>query len=112
MKSKRERGMKMSLTLTKEETREMIQLLKERNFKQAYERVTASNWWADDTLTNDTERENFLYKLYFAYYHLLLLEGVAGIEVKDAYLMLRHLKNQLDNELANVSKGIYEVKEI
>ncbi|PLS19389.1 hypothetical protein CVD28_02950 [Bacillus sp. M6-12] len=96
---------------TKEEKKVMISVLKERDFKKAFLSITECNWWANHTITNDMERENFLYRKYFDYHHLIFVEGIKEIEVEEGYKLMNHLKIQLDDELRKVKKGIYESEE-
>lgn len=97
--------------MDKNEKKRMEKILKGKEFARGFDLMTESNWWGDDSLTNDMERENFLYKTYFNYYHLIFTEGVDGIAVKEGYIYMHQLKLQLDKELEKIKKAIYQSEE-
>lgn len=91
----------------KEEQKRMNDVLKENRIDEAFLVMTESNWWDNDTITNNTERAKFLYETYFDYYHLLFTEGVKGIDKEEAQTLIHQLKLQLDEELDKVKRGIF-----
>ncbi|WP_182102485.1 hypothetical protein [Niallia taxi] len=92
--------------LSKEDQQHMVSIIKQREYEDAYHFVTGYSWWADETMTTNMERENFLYQAFVSYYNLLFVEGVKGIENKDEALEhLHRLKCQLQEELNKVKKN-------
>lgn len=90
----------------------MIKLVKERAFENAFDSITSSNWWSDDTMTDNVQRENFLYQTYFAYYDLLTIDGVKGLDRNGIAKVLHRVKQQLDVEIKKIKNGIYEPNEV
>lgn len=97
--------------MNKNEKKRMEKILKGKEFSKAFDLITESNWWGDENLTSDMERENSLYKTYFDYYYLIFAEGVDGIAVKEGYIYMHQLKLQLDKELEKIKKSIYQSEE-
>lgn len=100
------------MQLAESEKKKMLSIIKNKEIERAYHEVTDKNWWDDNSMTNDDERKNFLYEWFFAYYNLFFVEGIKGIEEKEAHHLLHQLKIQLDRELSLIKKGIYTKIEV
>lgn len=108
LKSDKKRKWDEQMDLTTKDKEQMISTIKNRKYTEAFNIVTDSNWWDDNNITYNVERENFVYQVYFAYYNLLTIEGVKGVNGVDVWEHLRSLKTQLDQELLKIKNGIYE----
>jgi hypothetical protein len=110
-----------------EEKNNLLSVIKNNQFDQAFDVITSSNWWDDNTVTQDLERERFLYQIYFEYHDILNKEGVKNFNYdyrdisiaernhdmspSEKMFFMNRLKSQLDIELKKVRDGIYESSE-
>jgi hypothetical protein len=87
-------------------------LHEEEYIENLYKEVIDTNWWSDDKLTNDIERERFLYIMFVDYYDLIMngeIREIEECEDKDTkrLLLINRCKIQLDKELSRVKSKKY-----
>lgn len=81
--------------------------------EQLYDNLVDMAWWSDEKLTNDRERENFLYEAFFQYYSAIMNDEVREIQEslnkdRDRLWLINICKMQLDKELRRVENKDYE----
>lgn len=84
----------------------------EEYVENLYKEVIDTNWWSDNKLTNDIERERFLYRLFMNYYDLIMNGEIIDTEEcenKDTkrLLLINRCKIQLDKELDRIKNNDY-----
>ena len=72
-----------------------------------------TEWWCDNTITNDIEREKLLYEAFSKYYDIIWNGEVRETEIEgkqheSRYRLINICKMQLDVEIAKVKRKAYE----
>jgi predicted TIM-barrel fold metal-dependent hydrolase len=71
---------------------------------QLYEEVTSKTWWSDNSITNNTERQKYLYELFIEYYDIISNDQIISIADKEKikFWLIDKCRNQLEKELERV----------
>jgi hypothetical protein len=76
---------------------------------QLYDEVVSKTWWSDSNITNNTEREKYLYELFIEYYDIVSnnqIKEIAELE-NIKFWLIGKCRKQLDAELERVKNGDY-----
>ena len=71
---------------------------------QLYDEVVSKTWWNDPSITNNIERENFLYEEFVEYYDIINndeIEEIVRLE-NIKFWLINKCRNQLEKELERV----------
>jgi len=76
---------------------------------QLYDEVVSKTWWNDPSITNNIERENFLYEEFVEYYDIINndeIEEIVRLE-NIKFWLINKCRNQLEKELERVKNKDY-----
>lgn len=81
--------------------------------EKLYENLVDMGWWSDHSITNDLERERFLYEAFISYYNVIIngevkeTEEIESQKDRARLLLINRCKLQLDKELRRVENKDY-----
>lgn len=81
--------------------------------EKLYDNLVDMGWWSDNTITNDIERERYLYEAFIGYYNVIIngevkeTEEIDNQKDKARLLLINKCKLQLEKELRRVENKDY-----
>jgi hypothetical protein len=81
--------------------------------EKLYDNLVDMPWWSNEQITNDTERQKFLYEAFIEYYNIINNGEIRETEKDEdqkehrRYLLINLCKTQLEKELERVNNKDY-----
>lgn len=85
----------------------------EEYVEKLYENLVEMSWWSDNTITNDIERERYLYEAFIGYYNVIIngevkeTEKIESQKDRARLLLINRCKLQLEKELRRIENKDY-----